>query len=458
MKQHKEAGPQRDAGDLVGGAGAAGKRTLTDQLDGVGTSSAVPHQGQMEAAFGTSFGGVSAAVGTPEAKQALDARGANAAAVGNKVYFADANPSQELVGHELAHTVQQGAVAGRGQGGGGDAEREADQAGHAAARGERAAVSSSSALGVPQFSLRDELRDQHDKRGKDPAATPGVGAPTSFGDMGKDDKGPQFHHDHGFLDDGHGGIDESKRQDPTWGDRLERAKWIAKLEAAELLRPDLVDGTSAYRHFLFGNGATRDVHYARFLNNDNAGHVVLQSAMDDARDAAIRRHDSDVAGQAPAPGTRSYKIRTDIIPVGSSNGRYPYPTTENWQKAIGAHSIWIEANVTVEVRAVAGAPAGGTPTYERHFHVDMTIHAEDMYNFNPGAADIATGTPDAANGRFEITGLGREYLNQGTYARAFDVTTSMAPAPTGPSGPAVDPGRAPRQGSAEGGRGRAAER
>ena len=31
-----------------------------------------------------------------------------------------------------------------------------------------------------------------------------------------------------------------------------------------------------------------------------------------------------------------------------------------------------------------------------------TIHAEDRYNFNPGAKDIATGTPDSENGIFEI--------------------------------------------------------
>ena len=31
-----------------------------------------------------------------------------------------------------------------------------------------------------------------------------------------------------------------------------------------------------------------------------------------------------------------------------------------------------------------------------------------------GAADIATGAPDSANGRFEVTGLGHEYLQTAT--------------------------------------------
>src|SRR5689334_22984199 len=113
MKQHKEAGPQRDVDEQVGGAGAAGKRTLTDQLDNVGAS----------------------------------------------------------------------------------------------------AATASAGLRVPAPKPRYALRKQNDKRGKDPAQPPGVGPPTGFSDMGKDDKGPTFHHDHGFLDDGHGNIDESKRQD-----------------------------------------------------------------------------------------------------------------------------------------------------------------------------------------------------------------------------------------------------
>jgi hypothetical protein len=47
----------------------------------------------------------------------------------------------------------------------------------------------------------------------------------------------------------------------------------------------------------------------------------------------------------------------------------------------------------------------------------MTVHAEDRYNFNPGAADIATGTPDGANGRFEQTGLAHQYTNSGSLER-----------------------------------------
>jgi hypothetical protein len=310
-----------------------------------------------------------------------------------------------------------------------------------------------------QFDLRGDVDHQRAARGVDTPAGGSGGQHGAFQDEAPDDHGPVIHHDHGFLDDGNGNIDDSLRRDPTWADRVERLKWIAKLEAAELLRPDLVDGTAAYRHFLFGNGAERDVQYGRFLANDSSGQTVLASAMEDTRLAAIQRHDQDVGGAPPVEGTRTYQIRTGVISVTAGDARYPYPATENWQKALGAHQIWIEATVTVSVARLRDAgsepPAGGVPdpgtgsstdlgppTFSRHFHVEMTIHAEDMYNFNPGNLDIATGTPDAANGRFEVTGLGHEYLNRGTFHQPFDFDATMAPAAS-PASSATpnDPGR-----------------
>ena len=314
-----------------------------------------------------------------------------------------------------------------------------------------------------QFDPRDTAREQHEARGEDTPAGGSGGQHGSFQDMAADDTGPEIRHDHGHLDDGSGNIDESRRQDPGWADHLERMKWIAKLEAAELLRPDLVDGTSAYRHFLFGGGATRDIEYGRFLENDSSGQTVLASALEDTRQAALERHDQDLAGAEPAEGSRSYQIRTGTMSVTSGDARYPYPATENWQKAIGAHTIWIEANVTVTVTRIhdpsterpAGVPEegemssseSGPPSFTRSFEIEMTIHAEDMYNFNPGDEDIATGTPDSANGRFEITGLGHEYLNRGTFTQSFDFEASMDPvdSPAHSAGDS-DPGRSSRSG------------
>lgn len=50
------------------------------------------------------------------------------------------------------------------------------------------------------------------------------------------------------------------------------------------------------------------------------------------------------------------------------------------------------------------------------FSMALTLHAEDMHNFNLGAADIATGIPDD-NSRFEITGLAMQYMNRGRLQR-----------------------------------------
>lgn len=291
-------------------------------------------------------------------------------------------------------------------------------------------------------SVNDTVRQKHEERGEDTPSTAPDAVHASFVDH--DGKAPVIEHDHGFLDDGNGNIDPSKRREATWEDYLALAKWTATLEGAELLRPDLVDGTAAYRHFLTGGGATRTIDYPRFVDGDSSGATVLASAMADARDAATRKHDALIAGRPPSAGSTSFQMRTEPIGVGN-DGRYPYPATENWQKAIGAHKIWLEMDVTVETVELVAHPPGvalGSPpictpggdsavTYQRTFTVDMTLHMEDMYNFNPGAADIVTGAPDADNGRFEETGLGNEYLNVATLQRAFTFDTTLDPATGG---------------------------
>lgn len=83
-----------------------------------------------------------------------------------------------------------------------------------------------------------------------------------------------------------------------------------------------------------------------------------------------------------------------------------YPVTENWQKAIGGHTIWGSADVSVI--------CDDKKTY---FIMALTLHAEDRYNFNPGAADLATGIPDSANGRFELTGLAHQFTQYGEARR-----------------------------------------
>jgi len=99
------------------------------------------------------------------------------------------------------------------------------------------------------------------------------------------------------------------------------------------------------------------------------------------------------------PSLKAFSLTGGAISCGSSS-EFPYPATENWQKAIGGHTIWLSGNVIVHE---------GTPLSKPKFELSMTLHAEDRYNFNPGQHDIATGIPDSDNGIFEMTGLAHQF-------------------------------------------------
>lgn len=213
------------------------------------------------------------------------------------------------------------------------------------------------------------------------AATYTVGAPVR----------PTIKHDDGFLAFG--------RRAPTTTDRLKLLKWTAKLEAGEALRPGLTDALAAYRHFLNGKGKDRTFSYERFVVNDESGAVILKNAIADLQAGVVKLW---LANQALV----SFQVTGTAIPCGGpSSVRFPYPATENWQKTIGAHYIWLSAEVAV----IAGSPRGPLGHTAPRFSAFVTLHAEDRYNFNPGAADIATGIPDSDNGIFEVTGLAHQY-------------------------------------------------
>ena len=231
---------------------------------------------------------------------------------------------------------------------------------------------------------------------------------------------PVIRHDHGFLDDGNNNLDTGKMRAATWEDFKLLAFWTAKLNGAELLRPDLRDGTAAYRHFLDKSGTDHIVPYESFLSDDPSGKTVLKSVIEDTVASTIAIHDAKLGVPPPTIArTDKFEIVSAAIPVGGRDSRYPYPKTENWQKAIGAHFIWVNAEVEVVIDPVAK---------RRAFEVKMTVHMEDMYNFNPGGAkDIATGTPDEENGRFEVTGLGVEFLSKAQFNRTIRFTEPLAP-------------------------------
>lgn len=230
---------------------------------------------------------------------------------------------------------------------------------------------------------------------------------------------PTIYHDNGFLD-------KYAPQSPTWSVRLKYAEWKMALELVEADQhtgvthySNLSDAIGAYRHFLEGTGSDRTFSYERYVANDPSGQTTLSNAIEDAEEGASQLYHANYAGRSatfPMTGTK--------ISCGSPGSRrFPYPATENWQKAIGAHEIWLSADVTVTVPT---AP-GGDPRFEMRF----TLHAEDRYNFNPDNADITTGIPDAANGQFEVTGLARQYTNYSTLQRTVGWTEIAAPTVSG---------------------------
>ena len=172
-----------------------------------------------------------------------------------------------------------------------------------------------------------------------------------------------------------------------------------------MMRPDLTDGVAAYRNFLEGGGKPWRYKYERYVMSDASGQETLRSAILDFQWAALELwEDNGKPVQFPVTGP--------AIPCGSMASEqpylsavFPYPATENWQKAIGAHKIWLAG----EVKAWPG-----TPTV---FEAVMTLNAEDRYNFNPGMQDMATGIEDEDNGKFERTGLAHQFTSYSSLQR-----------------------------------------
>ena len=168
---------------------------------------------------------------------------------------------------------------------------------------------------------------------------------------------------------------------------------------------DLPDALAAYRHFLHGGGTDRAFSYERYVTNDLSGKITLDNAILD-----FRRGIEELSTGRSATAPLSFQVTGSAIACGSDDpdlgALFPYPATENWQKAIGAHFIWLSGTVMIGMLGI-----------DRSFVTQMTLHAEDRYNFNPGSADISTGVPDAANGRFEVSGLAKQYMNYATLVR-----------------------------------------
>lgn len=233
-----------------------------------------------------------------------------------------------------------------------------------------------------------------------------IGSPTN----------PGFTYDNGFLD-------VYPPRSPTVKDRLDKLYWTEKNGAAKILRRDLNDATAAYTHFLYGKGADFSFNFSKYIKEDKSGQKLLSNASKLAKEGA----------SALLTSEGSISITSEGLSVTGSSALFPYPETENWQKTVGAFNFWMGASVTSK-----------TVMKEDGEYLDysmtLTIYGEDRYNFNPGMLDIATGTPDSANGKFEVTGLGHQFMNYGKHEEiinwsvkvkdiSFEVQKGLSPVP-----------------------------
>lgn len=223
---------------------------------------------------------------------------------------------------------------------------------------------------------------------------------------------PDIKHDNGFLD-------AFPPEKPTEKDIADYNRWLWKARGAwAACRPvlkklvpqcddeDQREAIEAYLHYLGNTGTTRIIPYNDFLVGDENGRAIEEKILDDIK----------VHIEAIGKNRQKFRIISGAIPVGlftSTDKRPPYlngyyPSSINWKRTIGTHYIWVSADVNIKILG-----NGNEILYDSI----VTINMEDMYNFNPGGLDITTKIPDSENGRFQIVGLAKQYLNKGSATR-----------------------------------------
>jgi hypothetical protein len=202
--------------------------------------------------------------------------------------------------------------------------------------------------------------------------------------------------------------------DPSWRDYLKRAEWQAKLAGGRVLRPDLDDATQMYRHYWDNDGKPIEFDYEEAYREDPG----IKANVDDQISRAQRGAEDLIRA-----GNTSFSMTGDATPTST------YPTTENWQKAVGGYQQWSSADVRVDGNKVT---------------MTVTVHAEDHYNFNRGQADIGTGAADNENGRFTELGWAKPFDSHGQITRTITWELGSAPSTEQGGHPQFNPGREDR--------------
>jgi RHS repeat-associated protein len=193
---------------------------------------------------------------------------------------------------------------------------------------------------------------------------------------------PDIKWDNGFPYDPNVGADYSDYA--NW-----YLKWTVMLRGAQAWG-HLPDGSRAYEHYRSASGEDLMVNYDKAYGEDPRIKAGVDAEIESAKVEAERLHKK--------LGKNKFNITGESVLVDSS--------TENWLKALGGHRIWGSAEVRYH---------SGTDEY----WMDLTITMEDFYNFNKGQADVHTGLPDDANGRFEVLGWAKSFYSRGSLQRSL---------------------------------------
>ncbi|MGE5329027.1 MAG: RHS repeat-associated core domain-containing protein [Deltaproteobacteria bacterium] len=193
---------------------------------------------------------------------------------------------------------------------------------------------------------------------------------------------PEFKHDKGFVYNPN--AIATKADKKSWDD------WGVKAWVASFV-PWLKDASDMYNHYRSNTGTSMKVDYARAYNEDQTIKKYI--------DNEISIMKNTVNSIYLNGGNTSFEMIGGLQAV-------PNGTSENWQKTVGAHNVFGYGKVSIN-------PKNGLAT------MVVTFYMEDMYNFNPGQADIASGTPDAVNGRFAELGWAKEFKTYGSYTKTI---------------------------------------
>ncbi|WP_234816670.1 MULTISPECIES: hypothetical protein [Mycolicibacterium] len=259
---------------------------------------------------------------------------------------------------------------------------------------------------VSMFGRDDETDVKEDVEGE-PKASPGAlpGEPGGPEFVIAPPTKPKLEWDEGF---------EYGSAKPTWQDYVKRMEWLAKLAGGRMIRSDLDDATQMYRHYWDNNGEPIEFDYEEAYQEDPGIRKNVDGQIARAQQGAE---------ELIRAGNTSFSMTGDPVPSEA------YPTTENWQKAIGGYQQWSSADVQVEGNKVT---------------MTVTVHAEDHYNFNRGQADIATGAADNENGRFTELGWAKPFDSHGEITRTITWELGSAPTQAGEGSPQFNPGREDR--------------